>query len=284
MTVTVRSISSITGSVAFALVMASAPIEWAFAEQEIVDVQLVLAADVSLSMSYEELRIQRDGYVAALTHESVIQAIKDGAYGRIALAMFEWAGNESHYVVVPWTIIASREDAEAVAALIAQQHTNSARRTSISGALDFAGDLFAESSYRGLRRVLDISGDGPNNQGGPVVEARDRLLEQGIVINGLPLMTESGMSTVFDVPNLDEYYSYCVTGGPGSFVIPVNEWDQFPEAVRRKLVLELAGPWSPTWRDYAAQAPVVRVSNVEAYDCLIGEKRWMNRSWNWPNP
>ena len=284
MTVTVRSIPSITGSVALALMTAIASTDRAFAEQEIVDVQLVLAADVSLSMSYEELRIQRDGYVAALTHESVIQAIEDGAYGKIALAMFEWAGDESHYLVVPWTVIASRADAEAVAVLIGQQNTNSARRTSISGALDFAGDLFAESSYRGLRRVVDISGDGPNNQGSPVAEARDRLVAQGIVVNGLPLMTNGGMSTVFDVPDLDEYYSYCVTGGPGSFVIPVNDWGQFPEAVRRKLVLELAGPWSPTWQSYAERAPVVQVANVEAYDCLIGEKRWMNRSWNWPNP
>jgi len=277
----VRSFSSITGSAAIALVMFS---ETTLADDDIVDVQLVIAADVSLSMSYEELRIQREGYVAALTHDSVIQAIEDGAYGRIALAMFEWAGDQSQYVVVPWTIIASRADAEAVAARMAQVDTNSARRTSVSGALDFAGDLFAESDYRGLRRVIDISGDGPNNQGGPVVEARDRLVEQGIVVNGLPLMTNGGMSSMFDVPDLDEYYTNCVIGGPGSFMVPVNDWDQFPEAVRRKLVLELAGPWSPTWRHYAERAPVITVSNVEAYDCLIGEKRWMNRSWNGPNP
>ncbi|MCO6390778.1 DUF1194 domain-containing protein [Aliihoeflea aestuarii] len=279
MTVSARSLPSITGSVAMALAMTG---ETAFADTEIVDVQLVIAADVSLSMSYEELQIQREGYIAALTHDSVIRAIEDGAYGRIALAMFEWAGDQSQHMVVPWTVIASRADAEAVAARMAGVQTNSARRTSISGALDFAGDLFAESDYRGLRRVVDISGDGPNNQGGPVVEARERLVAQGIVVNGLPMMTDGGMSSVFDVPNLDEYYSNCVIGGPGAFVVPVNDWDQFPEAVRRKLVLELAGPWSPTWRDYAGRAPVIAVSTVEAYDCLIGEKRWMNRSWNFP--
>lgn len=279
MTVFVRSIPSITGSVAIALAIVG---ETARADQEIVDVQLVIAADVSLSMSYEELQIQREGYIAALTHDSVIRAIEDGAYGRIALAMFEWAGDQSQYVVVPWTVIASRADAEAVAAQMAQVQTNSARRTSISGALDFAGDLFVESDYRGLRRVVDISGDGPNNQGGPVVEARDRLVDQGIVINGLPLMTNGGMNSMFDVPDLDGYYSSCVIGGPGSFMVPVNDWDQFPEAVRRKLVLELAGPWSPTWRDYTGRAPVITVANIEAYDCLIGERRWMNRSWNVP--
>ncbi len=277
MAVTLRSILAIAGSVAFFLVPASA-------EEEIVDVQLVLAVDVSLSMSHEELQIQRDGYVAALTHESVIRAIEDGAHGRIALAMFEWAGDVSHHLIVPWTVIASRADAEAVAGLIVEQHTNSARRTSISGALDFANDLFAESSFRGLRRVVDISGDGPNNQGSPVVEARDRLVEQGIVINGLPLMTDGGVTTIFDVPDLDVYYANCVIGGAGSFIVPVNDWSQFPEAVRRKLVLELAGPWSPTWQGYVERAPVVTVSTAQAYDCLIGEARWMNRNWNWPIP
>lgn len=275
----VRTLISITGSVAITLAVFNGA---AKADDDIVDVQLVIAADVSLSMSYDELRIQREGYIAALTHDSVIQAIEDGAYGRIALAMFEWAGEQSQYVVVPWTIIASRADAEAVAARMAEIQTNSARRTSISGALDFAGDLFAESDHRALRRIVDVSGDGPNNQGGPVVEARDRLTAQGIVINGLPLMTDGGMSSMFDVPDLDDYYANCVIGGPGAFVLPVNDWDQFPEAVRRKLVLELAGPWSPTWIDYAGRAPVIAVADTDAYDCLVGEKRWMNRSWNFP--
>ena len=119
---------------------------------------------------------------------------------------------------------------------------NSARRTSVSAALDFGADLFAESQFRGMKRVIDISGDGPNNQGPPVDLVRDEVVGQGITINGLPLMTNGGYTSAYDVKNLDKYYTDCVIGGPGAFMIPVNDWSQFPEAIRRKLVLELAGP------------------------------------------
>jgi hypothetical protein len=244
---------------------------------EPVDVELIIAADVSLSMSHAELRIQRDGYMAAITHDSVINAIRDGAHGRIAIAMFEWAGENAQYLVVPWTIIETREDAEGVAARMAQMPPQSARRTSISSALDFASDLFAESGFSGDRRVVDISGDGPNNHGSPVIPARDALIAQGITINGLPLMTNAGPAGRFDLPDLDEYYRNCVTGGPGSFIVPVNDWDQFADAIRRKLVLELAGPWSPTWRRYSQDAfPILHAQfePVVGYDCLVGERRW----------
>ncbi len=249
-------------------------------QAEPVDVELVIAADVSLSMSFEELEIQRAGYIAALTHESVINAIQDGVHGKIAISIFEWAGESAQHLIVPWTIIASREDAEAVAARMALSAPQSARRTSISAALDFAYDLFAESHYEGMRRVVDVSGDGPNNHGQPVVPARDRLVEQGIVINGLPLLTDMQPIGRFDLPDLDTYYANCVIGGPGAFIVPVTSWDQFPEAIRRKLVLELSGPWSPTWRSYASTgAPVRLVSMAQEYDCLVGERRWMDRVW-----
>lgn len=245
------------------------------ARAEPVDVELIIAADVSLSMSYEELRIQRDGYVAALTHDSVINAIRDGLHGRIAISIFEWAGESSQFLVVPWTVIGSREDAERVVAQMSEIPPRSARRTSISGAIAFAGDLFAESHFTGMRRVLDVSGDGPNNSGPPVVPVRDALVAHGVTINGLPLMTNMGPAGRFDIEDLDDYYANCVIGGPGSFSIPVTDWADFPEAVRRKIVLELAGPWSPTWRRYAAkEVEVVRVSTHAEYDCLIGERRW----------
>ncbi|MGY6707275.1 MAG: DUF1194 domain-containing protein [Rhizobiaceae bacterium] len=245
------------------------------ARAEPVDVELIIAADVSLSMSQEELRIQREGYVAALTHDSVINAIKDGIHGRIAISIFEWAGENSQFLVVPWTVIESREDAENVVAQMSENPPRSARRTSISGALLYAGDRFAESQFTGMRRVLDVSGDGPNNSGPPVVPERDALVAQGVIINGLPLMTNMGPAGRFDIDDLDDYYANCVIGGPGSFSIPVTEWADFPEAVRRKIVLELAGPWSPTWRRYAEkEARVMRVSMAEGYDCLIGERRW----------
>ena len=244
---------------------------------EAVDVELILAVDVSLSMSPMELEIQRKGYVAALTHAHVLQAIKDGVYGKIAVTYVEWAGQTSQHVVVPWTIIASAADAQVFVDKLSANPPNSARRTSISSALQFAGDLFAESSFRGLKRVVDVSGDGANNQGPAVAEIRDEIVAQGITINGLPLMTQGTMPSVFDIDDLDLYYTNCVIGGPAAFMIPVNNWSQFPEAVRRKLVLELAAaPPSESTR-----APVIRIAADPDYDCQKGEKMWRDRSWMW---
>lgn len=243
-----------------------------------VDVELVLAVDVSLSMSPAELDIQRRGYAAALTDQRVINAIADGAHGRIAVTYFEWAGSSSQHVIVPWTIIQSREDAEKIAARLSALPPNSARRTSISSALEFGADLFAESQFRSYKRVIDISGDGPNNQGPPVNSTRDALIAQGITINGLPLITNGGFSSAYDVGDLDAYYQDCVIGGPGAFMIPVNDWSQFPEAIRRKLVLELAGPASPAWQ-VEEPLPVIKAQAKAPYDCLIGEKIWRDRTW-----
>ncbi len=247
---------------------------------EPVDVELVLAVDVSLSMSAEELEIQRHGYAAALTHESVLRAIAGGAYGKIAVTYVEWAGTHWQRVVVPWTVIAGRADAERVVRRLDALPPDSARRTSISGALSFGADLFAESSFQGTRRVIDISGDGPNNQGAPVAGVRDEVVGEGIVINGLPLMTRAGFSSGYDIGDLDRYYSDCVIGGPGAFMIPVNDWTQFPEAVRRKLVLELAGQAPPTKAGEAAgRPPVVLAQGTVPADCMVGEKMWRDRNW-----
>ncbi|MBX3597340.1 MAG: DUF1194 domain-containing protein [Rhizobiaceae bacterium] len=241
---------------------------------EPVDVELVLAVDVSLSMSHDELDIQREGYAAALLDKAVLDAIAAGPHGKIAITYFEWAGTGSHQLVVPWTVISNREDAEAVVSMLTKYPPASARRTSISGALEFGADLIAESPFSSAKRVIDISGDGPNNQGAPVLEVRDRLVGQGIIINGLPLITNGGYSNAYDVSDLDTYYSNCVIGGPGAFVIPVNAWEQFPEAIRRKLVLELAFK-------QRHDLPLIRVQANQAYDCLIGEKMWRSRSWMW---
>ena len=243
-----------------------------------VDVELILAVDVSLSMSPEELEIQRHGYAAALIHPNVIEAIEQGVNGRIAVTYVEWAGQTSQRVVVPWTVIGSLEDAEAFVSRLGANPPSSARRTSIASALLFAADLFAEGEYRGVRRVVDVSGDGANNQGPAVDVARDAVIAQGITINGLPLMTSGRMRSVFDINDLDVYYTNCVIGGPGSFMIPVNDWSQFPEAVRRKLVLELAG--TPD----ESGLPVVKVEAEAApYDCQVGEKMWRDRNWIWDN-
>lgn len=246
---------------------------------EQVDVELVLAVDVSLSMSPDELEIQRRGYATALTDEAVLRAIADGIHGKIAITYVEWAGTNSQVVVVPWTLVANRADAENVVARLTARPPNSARRTSISAALEFGADLFAESGFEGTKRVIDISGDGPNNQGAPVPLVRDAVIKQGIVINGLPLMTNGGMETSYDIRDLDQYYRDCVIGGPGAFMIPVNGWEQFPEAVRRKLVLELAGAASPQWAaEEAAHPPIVLAEAGPTIDCLAGEKKWRDRS------
>ena len=262
------------------LILAVASTVSATARAEVVDVELILAVDVSLSMSPDELAVQRDGYAAALTHEQVIRAIRDGVHGRIALTYVEWAGAGVQHVVVPWTIVSGPEEAAAVARRLTLHPPNSARRTSISGALNFAADLFAESSFRGMKRVVDISGDGPNNQGPLVTQARDALVAEGITINGLPLMTNGGFSRVYDLADLDLYYQHCVIGGPGAFMIPVNDWSHFPEAVRRKLVLELAG--GPG----REEPKVVRASSAapRPVDCEVGEKMWRDRSWMWQGP
>ncbi|MEJ8476115.1 DUF1194 domain-containing protein [Roseibium algae] len=238
---------------------------------------LVLAVDVSRSMSYEELRIQRQGYVAAISSPEVLRAIGQGAYGKIAVTFFEWAGNYHAREIIGWTLIGSAADAESVASKLLEGASQGARRTSISGAIDRASSLFETLPFLADRHVIDISGDGPNNQGGPVSEARDKALAKGVAINGLPLMTRGGFGSRFNIDDLDEYYRRCVTGGPGSFVIPVNDWAQFPEAVRRKLVLEIG--------NVRMQPKIWRAQLLfsKPYDCLIGEKIWQQRQWQFDN-
>jgi hypothetical protein len=249
---------------------------------EPVDVELILAVDVSWSMDRGEQEIQRNGYVAAFRSPEVQQAITRGNYGKVAVTFVEWAGSFTQNVVVPWTLIDSKESADAFAYRLSVEEPDRERRTSISGALDFAAPMFAGNGYVGQRRVIDVSGDGPNNQGRPVTEARAEAVAKGITINGLPLMTsnvsDGGYSNWGSIPNLDKYYADCVIGGPGAFMIPVNDWPQFPEAIRRKLVLELAGgrfvPKSGT--------PFIVPAGNEGVDCLVGENQWQQREnlWN----
>ncbi len=266
-------VRSLAGAVALLL----APLGPALAQEQ-VDVALVLAVDVSRSMSPEELQIQRRGYAAAISSPEVVRAIGYGAHGRIALMMFEWA-NESHArEIVGWSVIEGVEDAQEFADKVLADSTYGQRRTSISGAIWHATALLAEAPFKADRRVIDISGDGPNNQGAPVVQARDAAVEAGLVINGLPLMTTGGMGFQFNIPDLDVYYQRCVIGGPASFVIPVNDWEQFPEAVRRKLILEIGGVKPPEPQVIPAQ-----FTFEEPYDCLVGEKIWrrMREQYFW---
>jgi hypothetical protein len=235
-----------------------------------VDVELVLAVDVSYSMDPDEQALQRDGYVQALTSREFMQALREGANGKIAITYVEWAGQFDQKIIMPWRLIEGPESADAVAAEIAAVPYRRASRTSISGALTFAKPLFDNSGYRGLRRVIDVSGDGANNSGPLVVPTRDEVLAAGITINGLPIMLKRATPGTMDIENLDIYYEDCVVGGPGAFVVPIRERAKFIEATRTKLVLEVAGR-QPEPRVVPASAQAPRIS------CTIGEKMWQDR-------
>jgi hypothetical protein len=252
---------------------ATAPLAHTAAERvdlPAVDVELVLAVDVSYSMDMDELALQRDGYAGALTSREFLQALKSGPTGKVAVIYVEWAAASDQKIVMPWRLIDGPEAADGVAADILHAPLRRASRTSISGAIEFAVPLFEESGFRGLRRVIDISGDGPNNHGGPVTAARDAAVAKGITINGLPIMVKAPTPATMDIQDLDFYYEDCVIGGPGAFVVPIQSREKFKEAIRTKLVLEVAGRMpDPQLLPTAASSP--RVS------CSIGEQLWRDR-------
>lgn len=235
-----------------------------------VDVELVLAVDVSYSMDMDELAVQREGYAQAIVSKEFLQALKTGPNGKIAVTYFEWAASSDQKIIIPWRVIDGPETADAVASEIMQAPIRRASRTSISSAIFFAMPLFDENPYRGLRRVIDISGDGPNNNGAPVTGARDEALAKGITINGLPIMVKEPSYSTMDIENLDWYYEDCVVGGPGSFVVSIRDRDRFKEAIHNKLLQEVA--------TRTPERPTVRVADKEPrVSCLIGERLWQER-------
>jgi hypothetical protein len=236
----------------------------------LVDVELVLAVDVSYSMDMDELAVQREGYAQAIVSKEFLQALKSLPQGKISVTYFEWAASSDQKIIIPWRVIDGPETADAVAEEIMKTPIRRASRTSISGAIYFAMPLFDANPYRGLRRVIDISGDGANNNGLPVTGARDMALAKGITINGLPIMVKEPSYSTMDIDNLDWYYEDCVIGGPGSFVVPIKDREKFKEAIRTKLLLEVAGR-TPERRIVPVAEREPRVS------CLIGEKIWQDR-------
>lgn len=206
-----------------------------------VDLELVLAVDVSGSVDKVEARLQRQGYVAAMAHPRVIEAIEYGSLGRIAVTYVEWANELHHEVVVDWTLVSDTASAETFAAALSEAPLATARWTSISGAIDNGAGLFEGNGFRGTRRVIDVSGDGYNNRGRPVTGARDDAVARGITINGLPIVNERpnpwGGPPARD---LDLYYQDHVIGGPGAFMIVAESFDDFASAILSKLILEIA--------------------------------------------
>lgn len=238
-----------------------------------VDVELVLAVDISYSMDPDELALQRDGYARALTSSEFLNALRQGIHGKIAVTYFEWAGAGDQKVVVPWRVIDGPESAGSVANEISQAPLRRAARTSISGALLFGMTLFDSSGQRGIRRVIDVSGDGANNSGQLVVVARDEVVSKGITINGLPVMLKRPSYSTMDIELLDEYYEDCVIGGPAAFVVAVKDREKFVEAIRTKLVLEIAR-LTPPAKVMKASATNPRVP------CTVGERLWQERWGN----
>lgn len=248
-----------------------------------VDLELLLAVDVSDSITDEEALLQRRGYVSALTDSAVLAAIESGPHGAIALSYVEWAGFGHYKVVTDWTLIDSRSAAETFVALLAAVPIETRLRTSISDTIIRSIAHFTDNGFRGTRRIIDISGDGPNNWGPNVAEARDRAVAAGITINGLPILPHpSQIETHGAIAELDHYYEDCVIGGPGAFLIVAEDFGTFAEAIRRKLVLEIAGdvPGGPEPVQLASRQSAWATRNAaprEPIPCTIGEWLWWSR-------
>jgi hypothetical protein len=203
-----------------------------------VDLQLVLAVDASGSVSESRFELQKQGYVAAFRSMRLLRAVQSGANQSIAVTMMQWTGPALQVQVVPWMIVRDEESMRRVAdAIAAAPRRLFGGGTSISGAIDYGRTLFPISEFTGVRRVIDVSGDGSNNRGRPAADARDDAVADGIVINGLPILALE--------PWLDQYYVSDVIGGPGAFVVPAQSYETFAEAVLKKLVNEIAVLGSP---------------------------------------
>jgi hypothetical protein len=252
--------------IALIAALISLPNSAAQAQQAFVDTELVIAVDVSYSISTGEQDIQRAGYAAAFEDREVVAAITSGVHGSVAVTYVEWAGDDTQRTVLPWTVIRNQAEASAFAQELRDAEILRSGHTSISAALLYSASLFENNGLVGLRRVIDISGDGVNNGGPFVTEARRAVTARGITINGLPLMAGSVSGTA--EAKIDEYYRDCVIGGAGAFSIPVRSWTHFAPAIRKKILFELTlarfAP-QPKLLHLAAAAPMA--------DCLVGEKR-----------
>ncbi len=209
-----------------------------------VDLKLVLAVDVSGSIDSDEFQLEREGTAQAFADSEVLKAIQTGSLGRIAVAMLDFSSPQFDKVVIDWTIIKDKASAMAFADTIRNTPRSPGRRTSVSSALEL-GSLLLESSEKDIvatRRVIDVTGDGPNNDGNPMTDAHDKTIAQGIVVNGLPVMDDMANGYF---PDLDKYYAGCVTGGRGAFVVVVKSYREYAAAMRHKLILEISQNESP---------------------------------------
>ena len=265
---------ALLAGLAFGLGGASA----ARAETE-VDLALVIAVDISFSMDPDEQRLQREGFIQAFRSSIVHDAIRRGAVGRIGVTFVEWAGSGDQRIVIPWTLLDGPGTAIAFADDLAARPTRRAARTSVSGAIDFAAKLLTESDLVTARKVIDVSGDGPNNQGRSVIAAREDAMRRGITINGLPIMLKE--PGYFDLADLDLYYRDCVIGGPGAFMVPARDRDQFVAAVKTKIIMEIASNAVPgRAAEQQGGGLVVPAAEGGTANCFAGETQWRDRMGN----
>lgn len=244
---------------------------------ETVDVALVIATDVSYSVDDNEAQFQREGAVAAFRDPDVVKAIQSGSLGRIAVAYLDFSSYGSTRVVVGWHLVHDQASAEAFADELASARRTYGIQTSISSGVEVAMQLLATGGYMATKQVIDVSGDGPNNEGRRIDETRDEAVAKGIVINGLPIMTEADKTDVYYLPDLDKYYAGCVIGGPGAFIQVAKGFQDLARALRRKLILEISQA-SPPARLIRVEAPArpkpPSKSHAFVYEkgCDIGER------------
>ncbi|MCC6982035.1 MAG: DUF1194 domain-containing protein [Bauldia sp.] len=238
-----------------------------------VDLELVLAVDISLSTTYEEAATQRRGYIQAFQHADLLDAIGRGDLGRIAVTYMEWSGISYQEVLVPWTVIDGPDSAYAFVNLLADAPLHRQHTTSISEAILYAADLIDGNEYAGLRRVIDISGDGPNNAGTSMSRARDIVVGRNITINGLPVVVRPDpWRDVFE-GGVPSYYRDCVVGGDGSFLVTVTNIAAFSDAIRHKMVLEIAArqPEPDEGAAYLIPVQARPLPTPGPVNCAVGE-------------
>ena len=232
-------------AIAFALAAAASLVARpALAEEGTVDLLLVLAADVSRSVDEKKFKLQRDGYAAAIADPRVVRAMTAGPAGRIALCFIEWASNGEQTVVIEWTAVAGDGDAKGISARVREAPRSFMGRTSISAAIDYSMAHLARSPFQAPRRVIDVSGDGTNNSGRPVTQARDEAIAAGVTINGLVILSEVPLPTnpqhTHPPGGLTAYYENNVIGGPGAFVLEAENFESFGQLMISKLIKEIA--------------------------------------------
>jgi len=232
-------------AIAFALAtVAALAARPALAEEGTVDLLLVLAADVSRSVDEKKFKLQRDGYAAAIADPRVVRAMTAGPAGRIALCFIEWASNGEQTVVIDWTAVAGDGDAKGISARVRDAPRSFMGRTSISAAIDYSMAHLARSPFQAPRRVIDVSGDGTNNSGRPVTQARDEAIAAGVTINGLVILSDVPLPTnpqhTHPPGGLTAYYENNVIGGPGAFVLEAENFESFGQLMISKLIKEIA--------------------------------------------